>query len=325
MPGAFGDALPVDASPGRAWIPAAERPFGADARPRVAFDAKLRRVVLRTFIRAIYAWLCRKGRQLGVSNLECGSVTFEQRIGSDLRVNLHFHVLALDGVFSGADGEEPEFQRIPAPTPPELDHLAATIPAACSERSSRAAGSTRRGTGSTQAKSPRSSRSSPPHPPRGASRRGNVEAPACRRWTDSREWRRSRHGDGSPRGRAGSIYMPRWPWIPATEPRSNGSASTPPARQSPVTASSSPPTATCATASSAPGGTAPTTWTTYSSSTPLLPSPTSPVTLSSDRSDRFPTRPHGRACPRSNRFRRRASAKPGDGRSTAVTEVGRRR
>ena len=40
----------------------------------------------------------------------CGSVTFEQRFGSDPRVNLHFRVLALDGVYSGADGEEPELQ-----------------------------------------------------------------------------------------------------------------------------------------------------------------------------------------------------------------------
>ncbi len=109
--------------PVRQWV--LSLPF--DARARVAFDAKLRRVVLRTFIRAIYAWLRRKGRQLGVPDPQCGSVTFEQRFGSDLRINLHFHVLALDGAYSGADGEKPEFQRVPAPTEPELDHLAATI------------------------------------------------------------------------------------------------------------------------------------------------------------------------------------------------------
>ena len=109
--------------PVRQWV--LSLPF--DLRARVAFDAKLRRVVLRTFIRAIYAWLRRKGRELGVPDSHCGSVTFEQRFGSDLRVNLHFHVLALDGVYAGADGEKPEFHRAPEPTGQELDQLAATV------------------------------------------------------------------------------------------------------------------------------------------------------------------------------------------------------
>ncbi len=108
--------------PVRQWV--LSLPF--EMRARAAFDAKLRRVVLRTFIRAVYTWLRREGRRLGVADPQCGSVTFEQRFGSDLRANLHFHVLALDGVYAG-DCDEPEFHQVPAPSEQQLDRLAATV------------------------------------------------------------------------------------------------------------------------------------------------------------------------------------------------------
>ncbi|MAE71214.1 MAG: hypothetical protein CME06_12205 [Gemmatimonadetes bacterium] len=47
------------------------------------FDAKLRRVVPRTFNGAIYTWLRRKGRQLGVPNPQC------VRVG-DVRAEVRF-------------------------------------------------------------------------------------------------------------------------------------------------------------------------------------------------------------------------------------------
>ncbi len=56
----------------------------------------------------------------------CGSVTFEQRFGSDLRLNIHFHVLALDGVYSDSSGE-PVFHRLAAPTDEEQSQLAVKV------------------------------------------------------------------------------------------------------------------------------------------------------------------------------------------------------
>ncbi len=53
-------------------------------------------------------------------------MTFEQRFGSDLRVNLHFHLLALDGVFSES-GAVPLFYEVGAPTEEELNDLAKKI------------------------------------------------------------------------------------------------------------------------------------------------------------------------------------------------------
>lgn len=104
--------------PVRQWV--LSLPFSL--RAPVAYDPRLRRLVLRAFIRAIYARLRRHARRLGIQDPECGSVTIEQRFGSDLRLNLHFHVLALDGVISDATGQ-PEFHPIPPPTEEELARL----------------------------------------------------------------------------------------------------------------------------------------------------------------------------------------------------------
>jgi len=35
-----------------------------------------------------------------MASLRCGSVTFIQRAGSALNLNVHFHLLALDGVYA---------------------------------------------------------------------------------------------------------------------------------------------------------------------------------------------------------------------------------
>ncbi len=53
-------------------------------------------------------------------------MTFEQRFGSDLRLNIHFHVLALDGVYSDSSGE-PVFHRLAAPTDEEQSQLAVKV------------------------------------------------------------------------------------------------------------------------------------------------------------------------------------------------------
>jgi hypothetical protein len=62
-------------------------------------------------------------------------VTLIQRFGSALNLNIHFHMLLLDGVY--VDGHDPRgqprFQRVKAPDRAELDHLVYTI----SERTGR--------------------------------------------------------------------------------------------------------------------------------------------------------------------------------------------
>ena len=57
-----------------------------------------------------------------------GAVTLIQRFGSALNLNLHFHLLFLDGVYVvGADGTVAWFRSVRAPTPAELTELTQTI------------------------------------------------------------------------------------------------------------------------------------------------------------------------------------------------------
>jgi len=60
-----------------------------------------RRPSLRTASATVYA---RGARECGVPGGRTGSVTVMQRAGSGLNVNLHFHTLVLDGVFTEAPG-----------------------------------------------------------------------------------------------------------------------------------------------------------------------------------------------------------------------------
>jgi ribosomal protein S27E len=57
-----------------------------------------------------------------------GAVTLIQRFGSALNLNLHFHMLFLDGVYAvGADGTVEWFRSVKAPTTTELTELTHTI------------------------------------------------------------------------------------------------------------------------------------------------------------------------------------------------------
>ena len=51
-------------------------------------------------------------------------MTLIQRFGSALNLNIHFHMLFLDGVYvDGADGSSPRFRWVKVPTSAELNHL----------------------------------------------------------------------------------------------------------------------------------------------------------------------------------------------------------
>lgn len=53
-----------------------------------------------------------------------GTVTLIQRFGSALNLNLHFHMLFLDGVYTDGHSGNLRFRRITAPTSAELNTLA---------------------------------------------------------------------------------------------------------------------------------------------------------------------------------------------------------
>ena len=49
-----------------------------------------------------------------------GSVTFIQRFGSALNLNVHFHTLFSDGIFYALENGEYEFKKLPPPTREEI-------------------------------------------------------------------------------------------------------------------------------------------------------------------------------------------------------------
>ena len=110
-------------APVRQWVLTLPYPL----RYRCAYDAKLTSDVLRAFIRALFAELRRRARrQWGVRAEQCGAVTFIQRFGSALNVNVHFHTLALDGVYTYAVGQGQPTRFLPLP-PPEADEVARVL------------------------------------------------------------------------------------------------------------------------------------------------------------------------------------------------------
>ena len=66
----------------------------------LAWDHRLCRAVLGVFIRALLDFYRHQGRQYGVNDGHTGTLTVIQRFGGGLNLNIHFHTLALDGVFS---------------------------------------------------------------------------------------------------------------------------------------------------------------------------------------------------------------------------------
>jgi hypothetical protein len=56
-------------------------------------------------------------------------VTLIQRFGSALNLNIHFHMIFLDGVYMPVEGAAPVFRHVPAPTGTELQELVQQIAA----------------------------------------------------------------------------------------------------------------------------------------------------------------------------------------------------
>ena len=61
------------------------------------------------------------------STAKTGSVTLIQRFGSALNMNLHFHILFIDGVYEQRENFKLPFRRVSAPSIFELNSLVAKI------------------------------------------------------------------------------------------------------------------------------------------------------------------------------------------------------
>jgi hypothetical protein len=97
-------------------------------RYRLAYDAEMVSEVLGIFAKTVFASLIRRAGEFGaVRKAQCGAVTFIQRFGSALNLNLHLHMLAIDGVYATDDDGKPQFQALLAPEDQDISRLTASL------------------------------------------------------------------------------------------------------------------------------------------------------------------------------------------------------
>jgi hypothetical protein len=116
-------ALLVDevfpAQPVRQWVLSFPYPlrFLFASRPAIMGQ------VLGIVYRCIATHLIKKAG-FSCTTARTGAMTLIQRFGSALNLNVHFHVLCLDGVYvDSANGSGPRFRWVKAPTSAELTRL----------------------------------------------------------------------------------------------------------------------------------------------------------------------------------------------------------
>ena len=106
--------------------------FPYKLRFQMAHNARLTSQILPIFIKVITSYQKKVARKRGIKRARTGSVTFIQRFGSALNLNVHFHALFTDGVFFRTDAKDSggggyEFYKLPEPTKEELVKLASKI------------------------------------------------------------------------------------------------------------------------------------------------------------------------------------------------------
>jgi ribosomal protein S27E len=112
----------LPAVPVRQWVLSFPWPL----RFLFATDPALLARVLGIVIRALSTFLVhRAGLRVG-SGAKTGVVTLIQRFGSALNLNVHLHLLALDGAYS-FEHKRARFHRTPAPSQAELERLLSTL------------------------------------------------------------------------------------------------------------------------------------------------------------------------------------------------------
>jgi hypothetical protein len=93
-------------------------------RYQLAFDAGLTRAVLRVCLRTVFGWQRRRAARRGLVGARSGSITAIQRFGGAANLNVHFHALLFDGVYTRASPTaRPVFHRLPPPSDADIAAL----------------------------------------------------------------------------------------------------------------------------------------------------------------------------------------------------------
>ena len=110
-------------APVRQWV--LSLPF--ELRYRLAWDHKLCRAVLAVYTRALLGFYRKRAKVSGHPDGRTGTVTVIQRFGGALNLNVHFHTLAVDGVFVRERDGSLRFAAAKAPTDLEVEALLGVV------------------------------------------------------------------------------------------------------------------------------------------------------------------------------------------------------
>jgi hypothetical protein len=95
-----------------------------ELRLLAAVEAPVLTALGRIFVEAIFASYRMRARRRSLERTQCGAINFVQRFGSSLNLNVHFHVILVDGVWTRSTDSRVQFH---AAAPPSHAELAAIV------------------------------------------------------------------------------------------------------------------------------------------------------------------------------------------------------
>jgi len=110
--------------PVRQWVLSLPIPmrYWLSANPRLVTS------VLEIIMRALGGFHLRRAKAENIFGGQTGAVTFVQRFGSALNMNVHFHMLFMDGVFyTPPESENPTFHTLDPPSDEEIRELVSVL------------------------------------------------------------------------------------------------------------------------------------------------------------------------------------------------------
>jgi hypothetical protein len=98
-----------------------------ELRLLAAFKADVLGALARVFVNQVFANYRARAKRAGIERGECGAITFVQRFGGSLNLNVHFHTVFIDGIFTRDGSGRVRFHPASAPEADELQTIARRI------------------------------------------------------------------------------------------------------------------------------------------------------------------------------------------------------